>query len=474
MIPRKTQSETEQQGSLFRIELNDLINNRHRLVVLAGQIPWHEFDEAFTPMYCPDNGRPGVPTRLMIGLHYLKHTYGLSDEETVMRWVENPYWQYFCGSKWFEHELPIDPSTMTRWRRMLGEAGMEKLLEGTIEAGLKSGLINETSFQKINVDTTVQEKAVEYPTDAKLYHKMRGKLVRIAHENGVELRQSYKRLGKRALLMVSRYMHARQAKRAGKELKKLRNYLGCVVRDIERKINGDEAKINAFAELLAMAHRLLDQKRSDSNKLYSIHAPETECIAKGKAHKKYEFGVKVGVVTTSRDNFVIGIKALHGNPYDGHTLSTCIDQAERLTGRVLDGEIFVDRGYRKHDYTGPAKVHVVGKGIKDAARALRRWLKRRSAIEPLIGHMKNDGSLGRNYLAGVEGDRVNALLCGCGQNLRKLLHRSSFFGPFYLRCFSLLFRIFPSHCSFPVSFPNKNNQDFNAPNLKTTFSGATN
>jgi IS5 family transposase len=451
MIPRKPECDTENQGDLFRIELVDLVNMAHPLVVLAGKVPWNEFDEAFTPLYCPDNGRCGVPTRLMVGLHYLKHTYGLSDEDTVERWVENPYWQYFCGSKWFEHELPIEPSTMTRWRNKVGEAGMEKMLEGTIKAGLKSGMIKESSFKKVNVDTTVQEKAVSYPTDAKLYNRMREKLACEAHENGVALRQSYKRLGKRSLVMVSRYIHARQMKRAKKELKKLKNYLGCVVRDIERKIDPafGGAKAAELEELLAMAHRLLEQKRDDSNKLYSIHAPETECISKGKAHKKYEFGVKVGVVTTSRDNFVIGVKALHGNPYDGHTLSECVEQAERISGIKLDGEIFVDRGYRKHDYTGQAKVHVVGKGLKQALPALRRWLRRRSAIEPLIGHMKNDGCLGRNYLAGVEGDKINVILCGCGQNLRKLL--SHYFFSRFVLSITLSFSKKEPALHFPIS-----------------------
>jgi IS5 family transposase len=435
MIPPKTQCDTEPQGDLFRVELIDLVNMRHPLVLLADQIPWDDFDEAFEPLYCPDNGRCGIATRLMVGLHYLKHAYGLSDEETVAKWVENPYWQYFCGSKWFEYELPINPSSMTHWRKKIGEAGAEEMLAGTIKAGLKSGVIKKSSFKRVNVDTTVQEKAVAFPTDAKLYNRMRGKLVKAANENDVPLRQSYARLGKRSLLMVSRYRHARQAKRAKRELKKLRNYLGRVARDIERKISGDAAKEALFDELLAMARRLFNQKRNDKNKLYSIHAPETECISKGKAHKKYEFGVKVGVVTTSGDNFVIGMKALHGNPYDGHTLEACVEQAGRLTGKELDGEVFVDRGYRKHDYEGPAKVHIVGKGIKRAKRSLRKWLKRRSAIEPLIGHMKTDGKLGRNHLAGIEGDKVNAVLCGCGQNLRKLLARVSFF-PIFSRLLS--------------------------------------
>lgn len=426
MLPKKPQSETEKQGELFRIELVDLVNRNHPLVILSEQIPWDDFDAAFEPLYCPDNGRSGIATRLMVGLHYLKHTYGLSDEETVHNWTENPYWQYFCGSKWFEYRLPIDPSTMTRWRKKIGEAGAEEMLAGTIKAGLKGGVIKQSSFAKVNVDTTVQPKAVTYPTDAKLYYKMREKLVKAAKVHDIMLRQNYVRLGKRSLIMVGRYSHARQMKRARREIKKLKNYLGRVVRDIERKTRGDAQKEAVFAEMIAMAYRILAQERTTKNKLYSIHAPETECIAKGKANKKYEFGAKVGVVTTSRDNFVIGMMALHGNPYDGHTLEQCVEQANRILGMELNGDIFVDRGYRKHDYKGDATVHIVGRGFKKLVWSVRRWYKRRAAIEPLIGHMKNDGHLDRNYLKGIEGDKINAVMCGCGQNMRKLLRRLSF------------------------------------------------
>ena len=431
MLPKKPQNETEKQGELFRIELVDLVNRNHPLVKLSEQIPWDDFNAAFEPLYCPDNGRSGISTRLMVGLHYLKHTYGLSDEETVHNWIENPYWQYFCGSKWFEYQLPIDPSTMTRWRKKIGEAGAEEMLAGTIKAGLKGGVIRQSSFAKVIVDTTVQPKAITYPTDAKLYYGMREKLVKAAKAHDVELRQSYARLGKQSLIMVSRYSHARQMKRAGREIRKLRNYLGRVTRDIERKISGDALKEKAFEEMIAMAYRILAQERKTKNKLYSIHAPETECIAKGKANKKYEFGVKVGVVTSNRDNFVIGMIALHGNPYDGHTLKQCIEQTNRILGMELDGDVFVDRGYRKHNYDGDATVHIVGRGFKRMKKSVSRWMKRRAAIEPLIGHMKNDGILDRNYLKGIEGDKFNAVMCGCGQNMRKLLASLSFLRIFW-------------------------------------------
>jgi len=295
-----------------------------------------------------------------------------------------------------------------------------------IRTGLKTKVLKKKSFRKISVDTTVQEKAITFPTDAKLYHRMREKLVDEAGKSNIELRQSYRRKSKQSLVMQGRYSHARQMKRAKKEVKKVKTYLGRVVRDIERKISGNSGLKERFSGLLQMANRLYVQKRNDSNKLYSLHAPEVECISKGKAHKKYEFGCKVGVAATSKDNFVVGVKAFHQNPYDGHTLNESVSQAERL-GKFKAKEIYVDKGYRGHDYEGDAMVHVAKRGIKRLKYSLRKWLKRRSAIEPIIGHMKNDGRLGRNYLLGEEGDRMNAIMCGAGHNMRKLLAAFLFF-----------------------------------------------
>ncbi len=411
---------------MFGILLERLCNPSHPLYRLSDAIDWSEFDKAFGSLYSEGMGRPAKPMRLMVGLHYLKHTFDLSDEEVVAQWVENPYWQYFCGHEHFEHGFPIDPSLMTKWRHRVESSGLEKLLEETIRTGLKTNVLKKKSFRKLNVDTTVQEKAVSFPTDAKLYHRMREKLVALARESGIELRQSYVRKSKQSLVMQGRYAHARQMKRAKKEIKKLSTFLGRVTRDIERKILGDIELKKHFSKDLEMARRLLLQKRNDKGKLYSLHAPEVECVSKGKAHKKYEFGCKVGVVTTSKDNFVIGSMAFHGNPYDGHTLKESISQAEKL-GNFTAKEIYVDMGYRKHDYEGSAVVHMARRGMRKVKHSLRKWLKRRSAIEPVIGHMKNDGRLGRNYLLGKEGDKMNAVLCGAGHNMRKLLAAFLFF-----------------------------------------------
>lgn len=416
----------DRQEELYKFRLDRICDEGNALCKLSRVIQWSEFDKAFGGFYSEGQGRPAKPTRLMVGLHYLKHAFDLSDEEVVRQWVENPYWQYFCGGEYFEHELPIDPSLMTKWRNRLKSGGIEKLLEETIRSGLRTKTWQKNSLRKVNVDTTVQEKAVTFPTDAKLYYRMLMKLVKTARSAGMELRQSYTRSAKRSLIMQGRYAHARQMKRAKREVKKLRLYLGRVTRDIGRKTSGREMDAKVFAPMLAMAERLFKQKRDDKDKLYSLHAPEVECIAKGKAHKKYEFGCKVSVATTSKDNFILGVQAFHGNPYDGHTLKSAVSQAERLA-EFEAKELFVDLGYRGHDYEGSAMVHVVKRGISKVKGSLRKWLKRRSAIEPVIGHMKNDGRLGRNYLRGVEGDKINAILCGAGHNIRKLLAWLLFF-----------------------------------------------
>jgi len=408
------------QMELFKTLLTRIINIKHPLYILAVKIQWSEFDKAFGPLYCEGKGRPGNPTRLMVGLHYLKHKYNLSDEEVVLQWLENPYWQYFCGNEYFEHDFPIDASSMTRWRKRVEEAGMETLLGETINAGLDIGVIKKSSMNNVNVDTTVQEKAITFPTDAKLYHRMREKLVKMSKEHGVVLRQSYKFKSKRSLFMSGRYSHARQMRRFNRELRRLGTYLGRVVRDIERKTAGNKELSDIFSEPLSLAQRILNQRRQDKNKIYSLHAHEVECISKGKAHKKYEFGCKVSVAVTSRECFIVGMKAYHGNPYDGHTLKESVLQVERVTGLPAK-EIYVDRGYRGHNYKGSAEVHVAGRGMKRLKFSVMKWLKRRSAIEAVIGHAKTDGRLGRNYLIGKEGDRINAILSGCGYNIRKLL-----------------------------------------------------
>lgn len=406
------------QGDLYRSRLSWLLDHRHPLFVLAEALDWQIFENEFGSLYVAGKGRPGLAMRLLVGLHYLKHLYDVSDEEVVAGFVENPYWQYFCGEEFFVHELPCDPTTLVKWRKRIGPGGMEKLLQETIAAAQRQQALKPKEMQRVNVDTTVQEKAIAFPTDARLYHKARCVLVREAKRAGLELRQSYQRVGKRALQKQGRYAHAQQLKRASQQTRKLRTYLGRVLRDIERKAAASGLELDEqFTQYLERARRIHQQQRSDQHKLYSMQAPEVECIAKGKEHKKYEFGCKVSVVTTSKRGWVVGIEALHGNPYDGHTLKGAHAQVAKLTG-VKPAEMFVDKGYRGTQHH-PANVAVYISGRK-LSGTLKRLLRRRSAIEPVIGHLKQDHRMKRNYLQGKAGDQINALLVGCGFNLRKL------------------------------------------------------
>jgi transposase, IS5 family len=424
----KNLSAQEAQGDLFRSRLDQILNNGHPLFQLARQIDWSVFDTEFGQLFVENVGRPGLPTRLIVGLHYLKHTFNESDESVVERFLENPYWQYFCGFEYFQHILPLDPSSLVRWRKRLGPDKLEKLLVETLETAKRGKLLIPRHVERVNVDTTVQEKAVAFPTDARLYQKTRRALVRAAKERDIDLRQNYERLGKEAFVKQNRYAHARQFKRARKQTRKLRTFLGRVIRDIQRKCQDPDEDLS---RLLTLAERVFSQMRNDSNKVYSVHAPEVECIAKGKAHKRYEFGCKVAMVTSSIKNWVLAIDALHGNPFDGHTLKQSLEQVKRITGwQPLHA--YCDRGYRGagKEITDTA-VHLAGKKKRSMKPGVWRWYARRSAIEPIFGHLKSDHRLERNHLKGKDGDRMNAILSGCGFNLRKLL--GAFFLSFLCR-----------------------------------------
>jgi transposase, IS5 family len=424
--------ETETQYDLFKISLADLLNPRHELFVLANQIDWAALDQAFGEFFVDGKGAPALSTRLIAGLHYLKHAFGHSDEEVVTLWVENAYWQYLCGEHFFQHSPPCHPTSLTKWRNRIGESGCEWLLSMTIQAGVATKAVNPNDFQSVTVDSTVQEKAVSYPTDGKLYERCRQHLVRLSRRYRIKLRQNYNRKAPYLLLMANRYHSAKQMKRKHKALKQLKTLVGRVQRDIERQLPAQpEAVRSAFDKTLAKTRRILSQQRQDKNKLYSFHAPEVECIAKGKAHKKYEFGVKVGITVTNKSNFVLGARSFPGNPYDGHTLESCLEQAEILSG-IRAKEVFVDLGYRGVDVPNVTIYKARQKrGIN--TRRLKRALKRRNAIEPVIGHLKNDGLLRRNYLKGEIGDAMHAILCGAGHNIRLILRQLRIFLPWLWR-----------------------------------------
>jgi IS5 family transposase len=320
----------------------------------------------------------------------------------------------------------FDRSSLTRWRNRMGEERLQALLQESLSVATRTKAIKPSELSRVIVDTTVQPKNVTFPTDAKLLNRAREKLVRLAQLTGVGLRQSYVRVGKFALIQHQRYAHAKQFKRANRMLRKLRTYLGRVIRDIGRKIEGNGELEAVFAKLLLLARRVREQQqRQRGPKVYSLHAPEVECIGKGKAHRPYEFGVKVSVATTlshaKGGQFVTHVKALPGNPYDGHTLETVIPDMEALVGNTLD-RILADKGYRGHNAPPDHKLRVFLSGQKRGVTpAIKRELRRRSAVEPVIGHLKAEHRMGRNYLWYRRGDAANAILAAAGYNFRRLI-----------------------------------------------------
>jgi IS5 family transposase len=321
---------------------------------------------------------------------------------------------------------------------------MKKLLSETLEVAKRRGDAKGHHFEKVNVDTTVQEKAVAHPTDARLYHKARLRLVKEAKARGIYLRQNYARKSKEALRKQSRYAHAQQYRRARKKTKELRNYLGRVMRDIERDFERAKTEPDKeLSHLLEVCGWIYEQKKKDKNKVYAVHALEVECISKGKAHKRYEFGCKTSVVSASQGNWVLAADAIHGNPYDGHTLAAALESSKETSGTQAK-QAFVDRGYKGCRPSVP-EVEVYISGQRRLSRWMRRWLKRRQAVEPVIGHMKHDHRMDRNYLQGWEGDEINAILAGCGFNMMKLYRAAALFVHFLFQHFAGTIRLRAYH-----------------------------
>ncbi len=420
MRPRKPKTTVE--GDLFRARLDQIIDMKHALVQLAGKIDWAWIDEEIAPLYS-DKGRPGIETRFVVGLLLLKHIYGLSDEGVCERWVHDPYFQHFTGEAFFQHAFPHERSDLSHWRKRFGDR-LKLLLAESLRVAHDTGALRTRDLKRVTVDTTVQPKAITFPTDAKLLHAAIKGLNRLVSKHGVRLRQSYARIAKKAAMMAGRYAHAKQFKRHHRQLRLLRSRLGRIIRDIRRKIEGRPELEAAFAAPLMRAAQIRSQQQRQRGwKLYSFHTPEVECIGKGKASAPYEFGVKASIVTTNArapgGQFVLHAQALPGNPYDGHTLGNIIDATEKLTGRDIE-RAYVDKGYRGHDAQNPRRVFISGQK-RGVFGAIKRELRRRSAIEPVIGHMKSEGHLGRCYLKGRAGDAANAILTAVGYNFRRIL-----------------------------------------------------
>lgn len=437
----------------FRARLDQMIDLRHPLAVLAGRLPWDQIEATLAPvlehkdrqgrvMHADDlfgtrlqiagagvsaAGRPRLSIRLMVALLYLKHAFNLSDEELVERWAENVVWQYFSGQQYYEPRFPCDATQVGRFRKAIGEAGVERLLKATIDTAVEVKAIRPKEFERVIVDTTVQEKAIAHPVDSRLLEIARAKLVQGAKRVGIELKQSFVKEGKALRRRAGGYAHAKQFKRLRRAVKRQRTILGIVIREIERKLvtakSESASALCRLKTLLSRAERIRTQRRNDKNKLYALHAPEVECLSKGKARKPYEFGVKASIAVTHKSGLMVGARTFPGNPYDGHILKEQLEQSAILlkdTGKAPK-EVIVDLGFRGVDKDNPA-VQIYHRGkFKSLASRQRRWLKRRQAIEPAIGHLKSDNRMDRCWLQGEFGDALHTVLCAAGYNLRWLI-----------------------------------------------------
>jgi IS5 family transposase len=405
------------ESTLFQTRIETIANPNHPLILLTNKINWKRFDENFSWTFSNTTGRPGLTIRLLVGLLILKYTYSLSDDLLLEQYSENMYWQYFCGQPFYEYTKPCDTTTLVKWRQKIGEDGLEEILSETLSVAKEFGFLSVSDLKDVNLDTTVQEKNIAYPTDAKLIEKSRKNLVKAAKKFGIRIKQSYNRKAKYLQIKSARYFHAKQFKRGYSAIKMLRTLLGRVIRDVQRKAKNPQGELLKVIEL---AEKVYFQRIDSKNKIYSLHEPHVECISKGKAHKRYEFGCKVSVMTTNKSNWVVGAMAIHGNPFDGHTVEKALNQAEKIIGRCPTS-VFADKGYwgsktGKHN----VQVHISGTKKGKSLEVLKK-IKRRSAIEPVISHMKSSNRLGRNYLKGISGDKCNAVLSGCGRNVRKII-----------------------------------------------------
>jgi len=408
------------QLNMYQVPIVQFINKEHELCQLSERINWDELEQDLSVYYCPDNGRPSIPIRKIAGVILLKRMFKESDESVVDRWKENPYWQYFCGEVNFQHHWPFDPTELIKFRHRLGEKGMERILKLSVDLYERK----EIQEKQVLIDTTVQEKNITYPTDTKLQKKIVEKCRKIAKDEGIKLRQSYKRTLKQSMIDQRFREHPKRRKKANAAARKIKVIAGRVVRDLERKFNDEQ--LERYQQDLLIFNQILSQKQKDQNKTYSLHEPDVKCIAKGKEAKKYEFGNKSSIAKTMKSGIIVGALAFNDNPYDADTLNPQLRQIDRLTGRLPETAI-LDRGYRGKKKVLGTEIRIPGKLPADATnyqkQKTRKYFRARAGIEPVIGHVKHDHGMLRNYLSGTQGDAINTLLAATGFNMMKMLRR---------------------------------------------------
>jgi len=415
------QKASNQSSFFFRLE--DTLNPKHPLYILANRVDWQQFETAFSPLYCQDNGRPAKPIRLMVGLLILKHIRNISDESVVEQWSENLYYQYFCGLEEFVASVPCEASELVHFRKRIGELGIELIFKESIRI---NG--NDSDEDDLNADTTVQEKNITFPTDAKLHRKIIKKTLKIVAQEQLPIRQRYT-LTLKKLGVDQRFRnHPKNKSKARKADKKVKTIAGRLVRELERNLPAD----SVYQKQITLFRQVLAQARNSNGKIYALHEPDVCCISKGKEHKNYEFGNKVSIVQTQNTGVIVGAKGFR-NEFDGHTLPAALEQVKRLTGKEPK-TVSVDRGYRGNAQIGPTKVQIPKpfndkKQSRYQQKKLKKAHRRRAAIEPVIGHLKTDHRLGRNFYKGIFGDNINIMLAAAGFNFKRMMNKwkKSFF-----------------------------------------------
>ena len=406
---------SSKQLSMFS-SLEDMLSHQHPLFQLSNKINWESFENAFSPLYCSTNGRPAHPIRLMCGLLILKHVRNVSDEMVVSQWNENAYYQYFCGGLEFMPKQPCDASELVHFRNRIGEEGMELILAESIRVNTDHD--NEDHFDTAFIDSTVQEKNITYPTDAKLHKKIIKNVLKIVHDKSLPLRQSYTRTLKGIYRSQRFRNHPKNRKKALKADRQLRTIAGRLVRELERNLGGKKGYENMFE----LYYKVLSQNRKSKNKVYSLHEPDVVCVSKGKEHKQYEFGNKVSILR-SWSGLILGACSFR-NEYDGHTIEKTLEQTQRMTGRKVD-KLAGDRGYRGIKQIGKTEILIPDTPkAKDSYYQKKKKHKlfcKRAGIEPTIGQLKDDHRLSRNFYKGVKGEAINVLLSAAAYNFKRAM-----------------------------------------------------
>ena len=410
-------SPIQEQKNLFQPLLAEFINREHELILLSEEISWDELEKEFAPLYST-TGTPGKPIRLMCGLLILKQLYDLGDETVIPAWIQNPYFQYFCGEAHFQWKQPCDPSDLVHFRKRIGADGIEKIFAQSVRIHGKQG-----QNKNINIDSTAQEKNITFPTDTKLRKKIIDKCVAIAKKENIELRQSYKRTVKKCLLQSRFSRHPKRRKQARAAQRKIKTIASRLVRELYRKL--PEHTLSYHQNKLELFTRVLNQQINDKDKIYSLHEPEVSCIAKGKAHKPYEFGNKASIATTQNGNVIVAAVSFQGNPHDSKTLDKTLEQHQRITG-IEAQSANVDRGYRGVKRIRDTQIIMPDNGNNNTPyekQKMRNRFRRRASIEPVISHMKHQYRMITNYLKGATGDAINIMMSAAAFNFKSWMNK---------------------------------------------------